>query len=462
MKQPRDLPSWQFQSALPGVVWPALPAQTGAIALGLLFQLEQSQWLSPERLRERQLQQLGILLKHAYATVPLYRDRWRGIFDPAQPLTPECFAALPLLTRRELQDQFENLKSSNIPAAHGSVGESRSSGSTGTPVRVLKTQLTALLWNAITLRDHLWHRRDLRGKLAAIRHGATEGEFDNWGQATRGLIATGPSAVLGIRADIDTQLQWLEQHRPDYLMTYPSILRELLRRSAERGTRLANLREVRTFGEMLPQEVRELCDKSWSVRVTDVYSADEAGYIALQCPEHEHYHVQSEGVLVEILGEDGKPCATGQAGRVVVTALHNFAMPLVRYEIGDFAEAGGPCACGRGLPVLRRIMGRVRNMLVTASGERYWPGSGARRFFQIAPVRQYQLVQKEFDLIEARLVTAAQLAPGQEDELRRLILSQLPSGMRLRLVYCESIARSAGGKFEDFISEVGAGNSPRT
>jgi phenylacetate-CoA ligase len=324
-------------------------------------------------------------------------------------------------------------------------------------VRVLKTRLAALLWNAFTLRDHRWHRRDFRGKLAAIRHGVKEGEFDNWGPATHGLIATGPSVVMGIRTGIDAQLRWLEQQQPEYLMTYPSILRELARRSAERGIRLERLREVRTFGELLAPDVRELCRMAWNVPVTDVYSADEVGYIALQCPEHEHYHVQSEGVLVEVLDESGKPCEPGQVGRVVVTALHNFALPLIRYELGDYAEVGEPCSCGRGLPTLKRIMGRVRNMLVTAAGERYWPTFGVRALVEIAPIAQARFVQKEYTLVEARLVTTAPLTRDQEDKLRQVVLARLPRGFQLSLVYSEEIPRSEGGKFEDFICEVRAG-----
>ncbi len=151
-----------------------LPA-AGATLLALLFHLDRSQWLPLEQLRERQLQQLQVLVRHALATVPYYRERWSAAYDPATPLTLERFAALPLLTRRDLQERFEQLKSDSVPPDHGGIQESQSSGSTGTPVRILKTQLSGLFWNAFTLRDHAWHRRDLRGKLATIRHGIPAG-----------------------------------------------------------------------------------------------------------------------------------------------------------------------------------------------------------------------------------------------------------------------------------------------
>jgi len=284
--------------------------------------------------------------------------------------------------------------------------------------------------------------------------GVTEGEADGWGPATDTVARTGRSATLSIRTDIDVQLEWLLRQQPDFLLTYPSNLLELVRGSIARGIRLQRLREVRTMGEILTEDLRDRVRHDWGVPVTDSYSSHETGYIALQCPERGHYHVQSEAVIVEVLDEDGRACAPGEVGRVVVSDLHNFAMPLVRYEIGDYAEVGPPCACQRGLPVLTRIAGRTRNMLVLADGRRYWPPLGSRKFVDVVPVLQAQFVQKDYDLIEVRLVVDAPLTGEQENRLRQFILPGLPSGMQLMFKYCDSIPRSAGGKFEDFVSEV--------
>src|SRR5208282_3466525 len=148
------------------------------------------------------------------------------------------------------------------------------------------------------------------------------------------------------------------------------------------------------------------------------YSTVEAGYCALQCPEHEHYHVQSESALVEVLDKAGDPCRPGESGRLVVTSLHNFAMPLIRYDTGDFAEPGGPCSCGRGLPVLDRIVGRVREMLVMPSGARSFPRLRTEKLADIAGVVQFQVVQKSIRDLEVRLVVAPSFASADEDRLR--------------------------------------------
>jgi phenylacetate-CoA ligase len=440
---------WRFESALPGAAWPAIVAPHGAATLALLQQLELAQWLPAQLLRELQLGQLDLLLRHAAATVPYYRNRGGHV-------TAERLAEMPVLPRRDLQERHAELQSERVPPQHGAVAEVRTSGSTGAPVRLRKTQLSQLFWNAMTLRDHLWHRRDLKGKLAAIRHGLPDQEAPTWGSATAGLLATGPAVVLGVHADVASQLEWLQRQRPAYLLTYPSVVAELGKASLSRGQRIPGLLQVRTMGESVDPDLRQLCRDAWGAPVVDMYSAEEVGYVALQCPEHEHYHVQSESLLVEVLDEQGRTCAEGQVGRIVATDLHNFATPLLRYDIGDYAEVGPPCPCGRGLPVLTRIVGRVRNTLVTADGRRYWPTFGQRGFPDIAPVLQHQFVQTAFDVVEARLVTREPLSAQQSQQLRERIASRLPAGIRVDIVRVDAVRRSPSGKYEDFVSLVTA------
>jgi len=452
-QKPPRLP-WRLKSVLPGAVWPAIPAPGAATALALLHQIEQSQWYSPDVLEACQLEQLTTLLRHAWTTVPWYREHWRESFDPTAAATGASLARLPLLTRRNLRDGFEQLQSSACPKEHGPIHRQRTSGSTGAPVSVLTTGFTALYWRVFTLRDHLWHGRDLGRKLAVVRHRSSLETAPNWGVATAGLVETGPAVGNSIRSDAGEILDWLDRERPGYFFTHPSLLEALARLSIRQGRRLEGLLEVRTLAESLGPDLRELCREAWGVPLTDLYSSTDAGYIALQCPDHLHYHVQSEGLRVEIIDADGRACAPGEVGRVVVTTLQNYAMPLIRYDIGDYAELGPPCPCGRGLPVLKRILGRVRNMIVAPDGKSFWPAFGPLRLMDVLPIVQYQFVQKSTTLIEARIVAATPLDARQEAQLRERVATRIPPGMELRITYCERIERSASGKFEDYLSEI--------
>jgi len=173
---------------------------------------------------------------------------------------------LPLLTRRDIQDAGSALRSSAIPPQFGAVHENSTSGATGQPVKVLRTALDALLWQANTLRDHEWHGRDPALKFAAIRalapgtadppHGLAAA---GWGAASEAVRATGPSALLSLNAGVATQAAWLKRHAPGYLLTYPSNLAALLAHFAASGERLPGLRAVLTVGETVTPALRAAC-----------------------------------------------------------------------------------------------------------------------------------------------------------------------------------------------------------
>lgn len=177
------------------------------------------------------------------------------------------------------------------------------------------------------------------------------------------------------------------------------------------------------------------------VTLIDEYSAHEVGSIAIQCPDHAHYHVHAESVLVEVLHEDGSPCRSGEIGRVVVTPLHEFRTPLLRYALGDCPELGAQCPCGRGLPVLTRVLGRVRNMITLPNGEKRWPLPGDGRYREIGPSEQYQSVQRTHQRFEVRLVTSRELTADEAMHFRARVQQCVGFACELDLVYQDTIAR---------------------
>src|SRR5688572_957206 len=191
-----------MRTSLSGVAWPGMPSQRGSVLLSLLFQFERTQWWSAERLLEHQLLQLTRLAQHAYDTVPFYRERFDAAqVRPGDGLSLAALRALPVLTRREVQDAGRALWSGRVPPEHGQPEESQTGGSTGEPVKMLGNDVTAMFWDALALRDHLWHRRDLSGKLAVIRSTAggvgdpPQGSMlRDWGPPANDVFATGPCA----------------------------------------------------------------------------------------------------------------------------------------------------------------------------------------------------------------------------------------------------------------------------
>ncbi len=453
------------KSSIEEIEWPAVPDPRASALLAILFQLERSQWWPAEKLEAAQFGQLQRLLAHARRSVPFYRERLKNApTAPGSAFDLDSWREIPILRREDVQNAGDALISVDLPGSHGSTDEIFTSGSTGRAIRAVRTELWGLFWSAFTLRDHFWHRRDMNGKLATIResgHGKApypDGAVsDNWGHASRLVFATGPSVSLNITSTVEQQVEWLRRENPDYLLTHPSIVHRLAEYCLEKGIQLPRLCQVETISEVLQPATRTLCQEVWGVPLVDMYTAREAGYIALQCPTAEHYHVQSEGIFVEVLNERGEPCKPGEIGRVIVTPLHNFAMPLIRYDIGDYAEAGEPCACGRGLPVLRRILGREQNMLIMPDGEARWPllsSSDLQAMQARAPVRRYQFVQKSLESIELRLSTARPLTAKEQEALRDWVRDKFGHPFEVSLSFHDSLTGAEAGKFEDFISEI--------
>jgi phenylacetate-CoA ligase len=344
-----------------------------------------------------------------------------------------------------------------LPQNHAPVHLARTSGSTGEPVVVRKTALNALMWRAMTMRELFWHERSFDQRFTAIR--ATNPAYtlwQDWGPPVNLLFKTGPAQIIPITADIAQQWQWLRAFGPNVLLIYPNVLAEIVKLARRDGQSLPGLRLIRSVSESLSPQLKAEAAEIFRCKVVDNYSSQELGIIAVQCPDSELYHVMDESLIVEVIGDDGKPCAPGEIGRVVATDLHNYATPMIRYDIGDYAEVGGPCVCGRGLHTLKRILGRERNLIRMPDGSRHWPLVGFAKFRDAAPVVQYQFIQDRLDHLEVRLVVERVVTTSEEKALRAVIHEALGFPFEITFSYFKgTIPRPSNGKFEEFVCRIG-------
>lgn len=402
--------------------------------------------------QEQQLQVLNAYL--CQFSLP-HRQRLEAAgLDPTQPLTLEGLRRLPPMSRRFLQSAGQALYCSQVPPPHLPVGETRTSGSSGEPVVVRRTRINQLFWLANTMREHLWWQRDLSARLAIVRANLPQAitRRNNWGPPASLLGPSGPVLALSMSLDTASLAQELANFAPDYLLIYPTALHDLLRHFREHGGALPSLKQVRSIGETLTDALRNEVCAQLGVDIVDSYSSQEMGVIAIQCPSSGLYHLMADNLIVEVLDDLGQPCSPGEIGEVVLSDLHNFATPLLRYAIGDHAEVGPPCSCGRTLPTLKRILGRSRNMVRYPDGSRRWPRVGFDRYRDVAPVQQYQLVQHSTEAIEVRLVVERPLHDAEQAALGSIIRESLGHPFPLSFNYfAERIPRTSGSKFEEFI-----------
>ncbi|MGI9383363.1 MAG: phenylacetate--CoA ligase family protein [Methyloligellaceae bacterium] len=416
--------------------------------------LQRMERVSPRALRHYQRRQLEALLRHARSTVPFYRTRLDPVFRPDDSIDWRRWGEIPILTRQDMLDRPDDIASRSVPEAHGRVSETRTSGSTGEIVKTMRTSLGLSLWAATTTRYYDWHGIDCTRKLASIR-GEVLGTADypngrhdkGWAQQS------GTVASLNVTTPIHLQAEWLARERPDYLLSFATnlgALADFIAQSPDHGPRFP-LAGIMSCCEILSEDVREACMQTFETRVADNYSSEECGYMALQCPESDTYHVQSEALFLELLDDDGGPVPRGELGRIIATPLYNYAMPLIRYEMRDYAVAGDPCACGRTAPVLTRIAGRSRNLFRFPGGIVVQPNIKTVNFMKYLRPRQWQVIQTAPLKIEVHLVPGEDPESmdfdGMEDYIRRLLHDDLEVEFKL----VNEIPVSRGGKHEDYI-----------
>lgn len=447
------LTSWQ----------PQLIQQTKAKdAYAFQTQLLKSQAESSKNIARLSHKQALALLSHCIRQVPFYKDYAQHVNPSLLANNSRLWSRLPIIGRDELLAHGKAFRARQLPPGHRQLSVLRSSGSTGTPVEVVSTNISNSWQKAFALRSAIWARQDFAKTLGVIRKFSQPATCLPDGETTKHWadpegIPFNTGQRFGLEAtegSIEQQLDWIGRKRPDYLMTYPSVLRELCALSQKQKDAWRPL-GLTTLGETVDDDLREQVRETWHREIHDVYSAEETGVIAIQCPSHGRYHIQSEAVFVEIVDDAGRACRPGKEGRVVITTLSNYATPLIRYAIGDRAIAGASCLCGRNSPVLTKILGRERNLLVTEQGK-FWPSFGTRRFRKIAPITTQVFRQTALDALEMQYVSSEPLTGAQEHQLSQLIADALPHSMTIQLKRVDAIHRAASGKSEIFTSDVTA------
>lgn len=448
-----------LNSEIQGLVWPPLPGWRGALIVSFLRQFERSQWWSAQQLEACQFRQINMLVEHFKKTSPYYRERLeQSRASRIGELSRNNFHHLPILTREDFQNAGERIYSENPPEAHGEIDKFTTSGSTGKPVTIKETALSEAIHWATFIRNDIWHGRDFGKKFAHVQayrdkayanYPAGE-QLHSWNEA----FSTGPLVRLNVATTtLQDQLEWLKREKPAYIMSFPSNLEALARLCMSAGEAFPWLDNISTIGEQLSPAQRRLMSEAWGVPVCETYGCAEATYIAFQSPENESLLVQSESVFVEILDEQNQPCEIGQRGRVVVTALHNFATPIIRYEVGDLAVWAKPNK-QRGLPVIDHILGRSRNAIQLPGGEQSFPLRWCEDMGRLAPIRQWQLIQKSYSKMELKLVTHRPLSRKEEAAVLASFKHTLGGGFTISPEYVNEIPRAASGKYEEFRCDI--------
>jgi phenylacetate-CoA ligase len=418
--------------------------------------LDQSQWKSQAELEELQIQRLRSLLIHAGEHVPYYRQLFaEAAFNPEHVKDVDTLKSLPVLSKQIIREQSTKLLADN--AAQYQPRPHRSAGTTGQPIILqMDRKRHSVAW------------ADMYRWWSAGGWQLGEKQFVIAGAALRPRQLSGMKAKLYSRLNnfedissfnltersLDQFLLRLEKHRgPVYLRGYASSMHVLARHAYERQWS-GSVKAVFTTAETLFPEQRTQIEKALRTHVFDQWGCRDGGISAFECDQHHGLHLAIENAVVEIC-RDGQPVPHGESGLVVATDLFSYAMPIIRYEVGDVATyATSPCACGRGLPLIASVQGRVSGFLVGSGGRRIHGEFFSHIFWEAPWVKEFQIVQDKPEEIIVNVIKATDPPPGQLVELSQLMEEYAGPECRVRVEFVDTIPPGPMGKRQFIICRI--------
>lgn len=432
--------------------------------------LLEQEFEDPERRVARNMLALRMMLRSASVNVPYYRRLFSQIgADPNDPNVSNVFPKLPILRKHDVRGNESMFHAERLPEGEKVSSETQSTGTTGMPVRVRTTLRSDRMFEILKQREYRWFRFDPRGRLAMIRPPRThlrradgsllaEGEYlrlRSWPHVGRDF-STGLAIGFSILSPPEHQITWLRQFRPDYLLILSAGLEHLAFAASDQHP-CESLKGVLAIAEQLTSDMRAHVERTFLAPIHQNYGINEIGLVAARC-EGDRYHVHSEHCLVEILRDDGSAAAPGETGRLVITGLSNYAMPLIRYDADDLAIAvKGRCACGRTLPSFGEIVGRYSRFAFLPERTLAMLEAVRATISKMPPekirdLRQFQLHQFRDNQFELRLLARAPL-PHDFIEQVNAAWSKAAGSFGLSIRYVHAIERSHGGKFQVFTSD---------
>ena len=431
-----------YSRFLEQTLWPLHNAVRGRHYAKHRKALEKSQWWTASQLREFQWLELTRLLDIAFGSVPYYQEKYGSLGIRRQDIQSwEDFAKLPPLRRGEVAANRDHLRN---PAFAGKLQPHATGGSSGVPTRFFITTESYDWRSACTQRVYSWTGCRL-GDRAVYLWGAPVGKPPRWKSAKVKLYQRLQGQLM-FNTFEQTDALWervvegIARHRAEFVVGYVSSLEGFSRYLARTGRKIRPVKAVIAAAEPVFPKTRRTIESAFGAPLFNTYGSREFMSIAGECERHNGLHVNAENLVVEV-ESPGEPSA------VLVTDLHNFGMPFLRYEIGDVAVVdNGSCECGRGLPRLRSIEGRLLDMLRTSDG-RIVPGELFPHVMKDIPeVLEFQVQQQTLDHIVLSVVLSSPISDRSRGLLEGEIRKAFGDGTRVEVKAVEAIQRLASGK----------------
>lgn len=421
-----------------------------------LADYQRDQWLVPEQIAALQWQRLKRLLEHCHREVPYYQRRWRELgVVPADIRNLDDYAKLPLLTKADIRANFDELQADSW---RGRLLTKATGGSTGEPMRFGYTRESNDRRTAVMWRGYEWAGSRM-GRRTLFLWGGAVGEPTRTHQLKDAIYnRLFARHVLNsfhmTEANMAEYADAIDRYRPEIIVAYVGPLVRLAQWLIANKRRIWRPQGIIGAAEALHEFQREIIEQAFGAPAFNTYGCREFMLIAAECEKRHGLHVNADHLVVELHKPRHAPPDT-HTGEVVITDLFNYGMPFLRYANGDMATAATEaCSCGRGLPLLSRVEGRVLDAIRTPSGH-VLPGEFFPHMLKDVPgVQRFQLVQRQLDRLDLAIVRGADFDEASLAYIRHEVAKVLGDSVALDCRFVEDIPLTPSGKLRVTVSEL--------
>ncbi|MBD3219124.1 MAG: hypothetical protein GF310_12685 [candidate division Zixibacteria bacterium] len=434
--------------------------KSGTRHLDILRDMDKSQFYNSQRLRDIQTAKLRRALRNALQNSSFWQRRFNDIgFKEVDIESLTSTQGLPELTREDVINHKDEIVSRAFTKSE--LIDNVSGGTTGSSLSYYLSKHRIDVRTASTLRHNLWTSYRIGNKLATV-WGAPDDIASHKPLKTKvremlwGKSIDFNSNILTDESVKSFALEW-DKFRPDILLAYSGALNFFVNHAKDLKLTFAPPRAIITSAEVLTPEARKNIEEFIGAKVFNRYGSREFSVIASECDRHNGFHINAENLFLEFEPIDESSDERRHA-KILVTDLENMAFPFIRYEIGDVAvvsENKEPCGCGRALPRIHDIGGRVTDYLRLPDG-RYVSCTGltVTVFPKAKGIVQSRIVQKKADRIIVQIVKNNEFDQESDNILRKELGKVLGDGIEVELEFPDEIKREKSGKYRFAISEV--------
>ncbi|HEY8940789.1 MAG TPA: hypothetical protein VIM59_11390 [Cellvibrio sp.] len=428
----------------------------GGNRLAELKQLHDLEYAESDKLKQLQEEKLARLIKHAHKTSAWYRPLIeQAKIDPEKKVTLEDLKKLPITTKMDIRENTLRFISTDYPL--NKLVTAKTGGSTGVSLNLYFDELCQQKRNAAQMYADELANWEIGTRVAAV-----------WGNppVARTFKQKLRSYLLERTIYLDTMdlnpksmtafIKHWQQFQPEVIFGHSHSIFIFAKYLVENKIQALRPQGIVTTSMMLLDHERAIIEQAFNCRVTNRYGCEEVGLIAVECDRHEGMHINSPHIILECLDANDQPVVPGVPGKLVITDLNNFGMPLIRYRVEDVGVfADEPCSCGRTTPLLKRLEGRIADFLKKTDGGQVAGVSLVERTLtKIAGIEQMQLVQERIDEIIINRVKGAEYTSKTDDLLLAEFHSVFGEQVSLKINTVEKIPQEKSGKYRFSICKI--------